>query len=88
MRTVSDDPDIAIHLTQGNTRDRTKSINRVEVTTGKHTLGVRLAPNGSDKTLVRIPTRRSYEIETAFAPGTNEPRKYQKRVYDHDLAEV
>jgi hypothetical protein len=50
MQTVSDDPDFAIHLTQGNTRDRTKSINQVEVTTGKCTLGVRLAPNGSDKT--------------------------------------
>jgi hypothetical protein len=48
---VSDDPDTDILLTQGNNRSRPTKITQVEVTTGKRTLGVRLAPrNGSDKT--------------------------------------
>jgi hypothetical protein len=50
MRAVSDDPDTDILLMQGNTRSRPTKIIQVKVTTGKHTLGVCLAPNGSDKT--------------------------------------
>jgi hypothetical protein len=50
MRTISEDPDIAINMTQGNNRTRTMPITRVEPTTGHQTLGVRLAPSGNDKT--------------------------------------
>jgi hypothetical protein len=50
MHAVSDDPDTDILLMQGNNRSRPMKITQVEVTTGKRTLGVRLAPNGSDKT--------------------------------------
>jgi hypothetical protein len=50
MRTISEDPDIAINMTQGNDRTRTMPITRVEATTGHQTLGVRLAPSGDDKT--------------------------------------
>jgi hypothetical protein len=50
MRTVSDDPDIAINMTQGNDRTRTMPITQVEVTTSKQTLGVWLAPSSDDKT--------------------------------------
>jgi hypothetical protein len=44
MHLIDDDSDVTIQLTQGN--DRTQ----VEVHTGKRTLGVRLAPTGSDAT--------------------------------------
>jgi hypothetical protein len=37
-------------MTQGNNRTHTTPITRVEVTKGKHTLGVWLAPSGDDKT--------------------------------------
>jgi hypothetical protein len=50
MWTVSDDPDIAINMTQGNDRTQTMPITWVKVTTGKWTLGVQLAPSGDDKT--------------------------------------
>jgi hypothetical protein len=50
MRLIDDDPDVTIHLTQGNDRTHTTPITRVEVHTGKQTLGVRLAPTGSDAT--------------------------------------
>jgi hypothetical protein len=50
MRTVSEDPDIAINMTQGNDRTCTMPITRVEATTGHLTLVVRLAPSGDDKT--------------------------------------
>jgi hypothetical protein len=50
MRTISEDPDIAINMTQGNDRTRTMPITQVEATTGHQTLGVRLAPSGNDKT--------------------------------------
>lgn len=50
MREVSDDPDTDILLTQGNNRSHPTKITQVKVTTGKRTLGVRLAPNGSNKT--------------------------------------
>jgi hypothetical protein len=50
MRAVSDNPDTNILLTQGNNRSRPTKITQVKVTTGKCTLGVSLAPNGSNKT--------------------------------------
>jgi hypothetical protein len=50
MCAVSDDADTDILLTQGNNRSRPTKITQDKVTTGKCTLGVRLAPNGSDKT--------------------------------------
>lgn len=50
MRTIADDPDIGINLTQGSDRTNPQPIERIEVTEGKRTLGVRLAPNGSDNT--------------------------------------
>ena len=45
---LDDTPDIDIHITQGNGSAR--PIERIDVRTGKRTLGVRLAPNGSDTT--------------------------------------
>ncbi len=50
MQTVSDNPDIEIYLMQGNAQNHTTPITQVEATTRKHTLGVHLAPIGSDKT--------------------------------------
>jgi hypothetical protein len=50
MRLIDDDPDVTIHLTQGYDQTHTTPITRVEVNTGKRTLGVRLAPTGSDTT--------------------------------------
>ncbi len=50
MRTISEDPNIAINMTQGNNRTRTTPITRVVPTTGHRTLGVWLAPSGEDKT--------------------------------------
>jgi hypothetical protein len=47
---VSDDPDTDILLTQGNNRSHPTKITQVKVTTRKRTLGVHLAPNGSNKT--------------------------------------
>jgi hypothetical protein len=49
MHAVSDDPDTDILLMQGNNRSCPMRITQVEVTTGKRTLGVRLAPNGSKR---------------------------------------
>ncbi len=49
-RAASDDPDVAIHLAQGNNRGCAKSVAREEASTGKRALGARLAPSGSDKT--------------------------------------
>jgi hypothetical protein len=40
MRTISEDHDIAINMTQGNDRTRTIPITRVEATTGHRALGV------------------------------------------------
>jgi hypothetical protein len=40
MKTINEDPDISIDMTQGNNRTHTMPITRVEVTKGKHTLGV------------------------------------------------
>jgi hypothetical protein len=50
IQTVSDNPDIEIHLMQGNAWSHTMPIPQVEATTGKCTLGVCLAPSWSDKT--------------------------------------
>jgi hypothetical protein len=50
MRTINEDPNIAMNMTQGSDRTRTTPITRVKVTTGHRTLGVRLAPTGDDKT--------------------------------------
>jgi hypothetical protein len=50
MRTMDEDPDITVHLTQGNDHTNTYPIEQVEVTEGKHTLGVRLTPAGTDNT--------------------------------------
>jgi hypothetical protein len=48
MRMIPDDPDLAIKMTQGNNRTDRCPVTRVEVTEGQCTLGVRLAPIGSD----------------------------------------
>jgi hypothetical protein len=50
MRTIADDPDIRIILTQGSDRTNPQPIEQIKVTESKRTLGVRLAPNGSDNT--------------------------------------
>jgi hypothetical protein len=50
MRLIDDDPDVTIHLTQGNDQTHTIPITRVEVHTGKRTLGVQLAPGSSTST--------------------------------------
>jgi hypothetical protein len=50
MRTMDEDPDITVHLTQGNDHTNAYPIEQVEVTKGKHTLGVRLTPAGTDNT--------------------------------------
>jgi hypothetical protein len=50
MRTIADDPDIRINLTQGSDRTNPQLIERIEVTEGKCTLGVCLAPNGFNNT--------------------------------------
>jgi hypothetical protein len=50
MRLIDDDPDVTIQLTQGNDQTHTTPITQVEVHTSKRTLGVRLAPTGSDAT--------------------------------------
>jgi hypothetical protein len=40
MRTINEDPDIAINMTQGSNRTQTTTIACVEFTTGHQTLGV------------------------------------------------
>ena len=50
MRSIADDPELTISLTQGADRERTTNIKRIEVTEGKRTLRVRLAPIGKDQT--------------------------------------
>jgi hypothetical protein len=60
MRTINQDPNIAINMTQGSNRTQTTPITRVEVTTGHQTLGVQLAPTGNDK------TKYQYQLQEAI----------------------
>jgi hypothetical protein len=50
ISTINDDPDIVIHITQGVDRSTATPVPRIKNTEGKRTLGVPLAPDGSDKT--------------------------------------
>ena len=50
MRRISDDPDPTIEMTSGTNHDNPRPVTHVEVTEGKRTLGLCLAPIGDDKT--------------------------------------
>jgi hypothetical protein len=50
ISTINDDPEIDIHLTQGANWSTATPVQRIKNTEGKRTLGVCLAPDGSDKT--------------------------------------
>jgi hypothetical protein len=50
ISTINDDPHIDICLTQGANQSTATPVSRIKNTEGKRTLGVCLAPDGSDKT--------------------------------------
>jgi hypothetical protein len=50
ISTINNDPHIDIHLTQGANQSTATPVSRIKNMEGKRTLGVRLAPDGSDKT--------------------------------------
>jgi hypothetical protein len=89
MRTVSDDPDIAINMTQGNDRTWTMPITQVEVTTSKQTLGVWLAPSSDDKTEYQYQLNEATKATTTMTlTCPAELRKYPTRFYNYDPPKV
>jgi len=49
MCSIDDTPDLQIHLTHGSDHSKTIEIKRVDVSVGRCTLGMRLAPLGTDE---------------------------------------
>jgi hypothetical protein len=63
MRSINEDPNIAINMTQGNDRTQMTPITRVKVTTSHQTLGVRLAPTGDDKTEYQCQLQEAIKLQ-------------------------
>jgi len=72
MKTISDSPGQHIRLTQGDNRVDTVPLERVEVSEGRRTLGVRLDPQGNDKTEYLYRMEQAKAIRQQLQRGPDE----------------